>query len=183
MKFRSTAVVDAFGSPGITRRLSISTRVRLGPRPRRSTVAAPVAALEIDEPWPANTCGRELVMSSMRVTPWALMSALPIVVTGAIEVRFGDGIRVPVTTISETSPAAASAVAAAWAAIGKMTTAAAPHRIEVVRRWVRTALIKIIPRRARTGRDLAPAWLAFYAARVIHPHRSWDQLIGPPSRL
>ena len=57
-------------------------------------MAVPVAPLEIDEPWPANTCGRELVMSSTRVTPWALISALPTVVTGAIEVRFGDGIRV-----------------------------------------------------------------------------------------
>ena len=50
-------------------------------------------------------------MSSIRVTPWALISALPTVVTGAIEVRFGDGMRVPVTTISETSPFAVSAAA------------------------------------------------------------------------
>jgi hypothetical protein len=44
------------------------------------------------------------------------------VVTGAIEVRFGDGMRVPVTTISETSPPAASAAAAAaWFAVSPRT--------------------------------------------------------------
>ncbi len=43
------------------------------------------------------------------------MSAALTEVTGATLVRFGVGMRVPVTTISETSPAAASA-AAAWVA-------------------------------------------------------------------
>src|SRR6185437_2906283 len=146
MKFRSAE--GTLGSPGIRRRLSISTRVRDEPRPRRSTVAVPVEAFEIIEPWPANTCGRELVMSSMRVTPWALMSALPTVVTGAMEVRFGDGIRVPVTTTSETSPAEASAAAAAAAAawVADRPRKAAPQIIEEASRrsrvfWIFKVLI------------------------------------------
>ena len=113
MKFRSAATLVEFGSPGISRRLSISTRVRDDPRPRRLTEATPVAPLVIEEPWPANTCGRLFMMSSIRVTPCALMSAFPTVVTGATEVRLGDGMRVPVTTISDTSPLAASAAASA----------------------------------------------------------------------
>ena len=75
-------------------------------------MAVPVWPLVIEDPCVAKNCGRLLVRSSIRVTPWARMSALETVVTGAMEVRFGDGIRVPVTTISETSPAAASAAAA-----------------------------------------------------------------------
>ena len=95
-------------------------------------MAVPDEALEIIEPWPANTCGRELVMSSIRVTPWALISALPTVVTGAMEVRFGDGMRVPVTTISDTSPLVASA-AAADACVAKPRKAA-PQIIEEANR-------------------------------------------------
>src|SRR5258706_3214222 len=127
MKFRSAE--GTAGSPGIRRRLAISTRVRDEPRPRRSTVAVPEEPLEIIEPWPAKTCGRELVMSSIRVTPWALMSALPTVVTGAMDVRFGEGMRVPVTTISETSPLAAAA-AAAEADVAERPRRAAPQIIE-----------------------------------------------------
>ena len=47
MKFRSGAVLTApaAGVPGWRRRPSIRTSVRLAPRPRRSTVAVPVAPL------------------------------------------------------------------------------------------------------------------------------------------
>ena len=137
MKFRSAA--GSTGSPDIRRRLSTSTRVRDEPRPRRLTVAAPVEPLEIEDPWPAKTCGRELVMSSIRVTPCALMSALPIVVTGAIEVRFGEGMRVPVTTISETSPVLAAAAAAAW--VAERPRKAAPQIIEEANRRSRVLWI------------------------------------------
>ena len=126
MKFRSVGV-------GCARRPSISTRVRAEPRSRRLTVAVPFEPLVIEEPWPANTCGRELVMSSIRVTPWALMSEAPTVVMGAMEVRFGDGMRVPVTTISETSPLVASA-AAAKACVADRPRKAAPQIIEEANR-------------------------------------------------
>ena len=114
MKFRSaeTAPIDEVGLPPISRRPSISTRVRDEPRPRRLTVAVPLEPLETLEPWAAKACGRLLTRSSIRVTPWALMSAEVTEVTGATLVRFGVGMRVPVTTISETSPAAAAAAAA-----------------------------------------------------------------------
>src|SRR3954470_12134230 len=121
MKLRSaeTEAIDEVGLPPIRRRPSISTRVRLGPRPRRFTVAVPSEALETLEPCAAKDCGRELIRSSTRLTPWALMSAAVTLVTGATLVRFGVGIRVPVTTISETSApedAAAAAAAEAWVA-------------------------------------------------------------------
>ena len=70
-------------------------------------------------------------MSSIRVTPWALMSALPTVVIGATEVRFGDGIRVPVTTISATSPPVSAAAAAAAPALAR--TASPLSRVVVIR--------------------------------------------------
>src|SRR6185312_5612316 len=160
-KLRSADGTD--GSPGIRRRLSISTRVREEPRPRRSTVAVPVAPLEGIEPWPANTCGSELVMSSIRVTPWALMSALPTVVTGAIEVRFGEGMRVPVTTISETSPAAASAAAAAAAAwVADRPRKAAPQIIEEASRRSRVVWIfKVYSSSGRLGERACPQTKSF----------------------
>src|SRR4051812_1849778 len=116
MKFRSAAIAaaaDELGLPGCSRLPSISTRVREAPRPRRFTVAMPLEPLETLEPCDANDCGRLFIRSSMRVTPWALMSAAVTEVTGATLVRLGVGIRVPVTTISETSPAAGAAAAAA----------------------------------------------------------------------
>src|SRR3954468_10427400 len=122
MKFRSAATgpMAEVGLPACRRRPSISTRVRAEPRPRRLTVAVPLEALETFEPWAANDCGRELIRSSTRLTPWALMSAAETEVTGATLVRFGVGIRVPVTTISETSApedaVAAAAAAEAWVA-------------------------------------------------------------------
>jgi hypothetical protein len=54
------------------------------------------------------------------------------VVTGAMEVRFGDGMRVPVTTISETSPLAASAAAAA-ADVADASTANPLSRVVAIR--------------------------------------------------
>jgi hypothetical protein len=117
MKFRS--VTGLRGSPGTTRRPSTSTRVRVGPRPRRSTVAMPCEPLEMPAPWFAVTCGRLFSRSSVRVTPCSLTSALPTTVIGLALVRLGCGMREPVTTTSETSALAAGAAAvcaAAWVA-------------------------------------------------------------------
>ena len=69
-KFRSgTGVI---GSPGCRRLPSISTRVRAMPRPRRLTVAVPVAPLDSIAPNEAMACWQELTMSSMFWTPCEL---------------------------------------------------------------------------------------------------------------
>src|SRR5437773_2670883 len=88
------------GSPGCRRRQLTRTRVRCEPRPRRLTVAVPVAPLETLEPCAANDCGSELIKSSVRVVPWSLISWLDSTVTGLADVRFGCGMRVPVMTMS-----------------------------------------------------------------------------------
>src|SRR5258708_30415919 len=139
-KFRSaaTAEIDEVGLPPISRRPSISTRVRAEPRPRRLTVAVPLEPLETLEPCAAKDCGRELIRSSIRLTPRALMSAEVTEVTGATLVRFGVGIRVPVTTISETSPDAAAA-AEAW--VADRPRKATPQIIEEANRRSRVEFI------------------------------------------
>src|SRR5262249_25605051 len=93
--------------------------------------------LEMLEPCAANDCGRLLIRSSMRVTPCALMSAALTEVTGATLVRFGVGMRVPVTTTSDTSALAAAGAAAAGAAQARVAASparAAPQIIEEARR-------------------------------------------------
>src|SRR3569833_1764311 len=136
MKFRSaaTGAMEDVGLPAMRRLPSISTRVRLGPRPRRLTVAVPSEALETLEPWAAKDCGRLLIRSSTRVTPWALMSAEVTEVTGVMLVRFGVGMRVPVTTISETSLLAAASAAAAEAWVADRPRKATPQIIEEANR-------------------------------------------------
>ena len=63
------------------------------------------------------------------------MSAAVTEVTGATLVRFGVGIRVPVTTISETSAApVAGAAAAAFAWVADSPSRAAPQIIEEANR-------------------------------------------------
>src|SRR3569833_2864256 len=142
MKFRSGAMPPApmadVGLPGCTRLPSIRTRVRLAPRPRRFTVAVPLELLETVEPWAAKDCGRLFSRSSTRATPWALMSAEVTEVTGATLVRFGVGMRVPVTTISETSLPAAASAAAAEAWVAERPRKATPQIIEEASRRSRT---------------------------------------------
>jgi hypothetical protein len=68
------------------------------------------------------------------------MSAAVTEVTGATLVRFGVGIRVPVTTISETSALAAAAAAAeAW--VAERPRKAAPQIIEEASRRSRVFVI------------------------------------------
>ena len=62
-------VAAAVGSPGCRRLPLISTSVRAVPRPRRLTVAVPVAPLVTFEPCAAKACGSELIRSSVRVVP------------------------------------------------------------------------------------------------------------------
>src|SRR3954454_20706614 len=98
-----TKLMSGYGlrlSPAIRRRALINTRVRLGPRLRRFTVAVPEAPLDRLDPWAANDCGSELMRSSVRLVPWSLTSWLVSTVTGLAEVRFGCGMRVPVMTMS-----------------------------------------------------------------------------------
>jgi hypothetical protein len=66
------------------------------------------------------------------------MSAALTEVTGATEVRFGVGIRLPVTTISETSPDVVSA-AKAW--LADRPRKAAPQIIEEANRRSRVVRI------------------------------------------
>jgi len=68
-------------SPGINRRLLTRTKVRWQPRPRKLTVAAPVAPLAKDEPISPTTCGSWFRMSSMRGVPTCAISAAVTVVT------------------------------------------------------------------------------------------------------
>lgn len=135
-KFRSGAVLLGLpeGVPMCRRRPSISTRVRLARRPRRSTVAVPVAPLEMAEPWEANTCGSWFTRSSVRVMPRIITSWEPTVVTGLTLSRLGDGMRVPVTTTSATS----SAPAAAWATAGPAAVSVRPQIIDDAMRRART---------------------------------------------
>ena len=78
------------------------------------------------DPWEAKDCGKLLIRSSTRITPWALMSAGPMATTGLTLSRFGVGMRVPVTTISATTPSSFSCAKA-----GVLTPAkSAPHNID-----------------------------------------------------
>src|SRR5947207_2764937 len=86
------------GSPAGIRRPLMRTSVRAAPRPRRSTVAAPVAALESMFPWLAKTCGRLLIRFSIDTGCSIAMSAGVMMVIGLVLSRFGDtGRREPVT--------------------------------------------------------------------------------------
>ncbi len=88
------------------------------------------------------------------MTPCALISALPIDVTGLTLVRFGVGMRLPVTTTSATSAGALAAAAAAAAALAWPAMSDAPQIIEDARRRVRTDLmfkVLILQRRPRIG--------------------------------
>src|SRR5258707_15361189 len=80
----ATAVIDEVGLPPIRRRPSISTRVRAEPRPRRLTVAGPLEAVEMVEVCPQKDRGSFWIRSPILTTPWALISAAPTDVTGAM---------------------------------------------------------------------------------------------------
>ncbi len=124
------------GSPGPRRRPSISTRVRASPRPRRLTLAVPVAPLEMLELSPANTCGSWFSRSAVWVVPVSFTSWLPTTVIGLVLVRFGVGIREPVTTSS------LDGVGVVWARAWPPTArAAAPQMTEDAKRRARVDLI------------------------------------------
>src|SRR5437879_5341763 len=136
--------------------------------PRRLTVAVPSEPLDTFEPCAAKDCGRLLSRSSTRVTPWALMAAEVTEVTGATLVRFGVGIRVPVTTISETSDEAGAAASAADACVAERPRKATPQIIEEAIRRSRTLWIfkvYILQRSANDG-GLAPQTIASPGSQV-----------------
>ncbi len=84
------------------------------------------------------------------------MSATPSEVTGATLVRFGVGIRVPVTTTSATSPPAASA---AWAWVAARPSRTAPQIVEeAIRRSRMVWIFKVDSSsgRIRSGRASSP---------------------------
>ena len=99
MKFKSAAGW-LFGSPGTSRRPLISTRVRFGPRPRRSTVAVPVAPLDK----PAALVGEDRRQLVEQVFDAGRTRQLESCVVDdrdrRAEVRFGCGMRVPVMMMS-----------------------------------------------------------------------------------
>src|SRR5258705_11555699 len=84
------------------------------------------------------------------------MSAAVTEVTGATLVRFGVGMRVPVTTISETAAPAAAAGAEAW--VAERPRKAAPQIIEEANRRSRVFMIfKVyILQRSPRKADLPP---------------------------
>jgi len=49
------------------------------------------------DPWAAKACGSWLMMSSTRTLPVEVSASAEIAVTGLIDSRFGDAMRVPVT--------------------------------------------------------------------------------------
>jgi hypothetical protein len=63
------------------------------------TVAVPVEPLEMLPPWSAKTCGRLLSRFSTLLTPSILMSVAVTCVIGLVLVRFGEGMREPVTWV------------------------------------------------------------------------------------
>jgi len=82
---------------GTTRRPSISTTVRLSPRPRRFTVAPPLAPLLVPGPIEGIAPGTILRKSSA-ATGWVrAISSLLTVITGLLVVRPGIEMREPVT--------------------------------------------------------------------------------------
>src|ERR1700733_361063 len=94
--------------------------------PRRLTVAVPVAPFDTVEFWPANTIGKLLRMSSVRVRLVAEMYPASTLVIGLIAVRFGEVRREPVTTISSRPDVSlATAGAICDHATGTMALAAA----------------------------------------------------------
>ena len=160
MKLRSAQMTP--GSPGIRRLPSISTRVRPHPRPRKSTVAVPDAPLEMFDPWPAKACGNWLITSSTRTTPASWIWSEPSTLTGLTLVRFGSGMREPVTTNSVTAvPLSATWVVAvcAKAPPAEMAATATPVIMEVARRRARVvAMVKVWSsvRAWRRAKDQAP---------------------------
>jgi hypothetical protein len=92
-------VIAEVGLPACRRRPSISTTVRAEPRPRRLTVAVPLEPLDS---WSPGGEGLRQGVDQVFDPRHALRLDVgaPIEVTGATLVRFGVGIRVPVTTIS-----------------------------------------------------------------------------------
>src|SRR4051794_26851759 len=121
------------------------------------------------------------------------MSAAVTEVTGATLVRLGVGMRVPVTTISETSLlAAAGAAAAALAWVAERPATAAPHIIDVAKRRVRIVVVLKIKtlhgrraepgatdpqRKVSRGYGMARASYGFETTRVNRPsgiERCWE---------
>src|SRR5215469_181085 len=95
------------------------------------------------------------------------MSAAVTEVTGATEVRFGVGIRVPVTTISETSldagVAAGAAASAAMAWVAERPRMAAPQIIEEASR--RSRVVWIFKVNSSSGRLTATRFPKRFATR------------------
>src|SRR5581483_1925884 len=113
-----------------------STRVRLAPRPRRSTEAMPVCALPLLNCVSlGDTAGRLLSNVSTSTVPWSLNSCWLTVWLGLIASVFGCGIREPVTTTSVSSVGAAAGLATCASAEMDIAASALPRTVVVVRRF------------------------------------------------
>ena len=97
MVLRSTTCVV---SKKIQRRPLTSTRLRLVPRPRRFSVAAPLPGLLENEVVPGITCGSVLITFSTLTVPDSENSSSSTTAIGAAVETLRWAMREPVTTIS-----------------------------------------------------------------------------------
>ncbi len=134
MLFRSTT--PSVLAPTMRRPLT-STRVREGPRPRRSTVAVPVPGLLLDAPNVPTTCGRvSSTCSTSSDADWR-SSSVPTTLTGLLEVRSARGMREPVTVMVSTCTSCASAACAA--SVAAIATLSRRDRLAPQRPSIRTS--------------------------------------------
>ena len=114
MAFRSVRPVLVAGTK---RRPLISTRVRSGARPRRSTVAVPSPPLLTCAPSPGTICGSSFRTSSTLTVPFCLKNSSLTTEIGLGLSRSARRMRDPVTTTSSTGAALADSAAAAVNAV------------------------------------------------------------------
>ena len=92
------------------RRLLTSTRVRLVPRPRRSSrlrPAVPMKRVELPELNEERSDGRSLRLSPRLTSPVSVSSWMPTEVIGTVDSRLGRRMREPVTVMAPPSVAGA----------------------------------------------------------------------------
>src|SRR3954462_14926657 len=159
--------MNVYGEPMPSRRPLTSTRVRFGPRPRRSAVATPPAVVRpgvrLPRSWPRSLvkfCGSWLMMSTMSFLPETTMSWLVTTWTGLGLVAFGLAMREPVT-ITSSWTASFGGLGGCCAIAGAQADAtAALRRVERIVRTggVRTMATPLLNRLAllRFPRALAP---------------------------
>ncbi len=101
-------------------------------------MAVPVAPLEMLELMPANTCGSWFSRSAVWVVPVSFTSSLLTTWMGLELLRFGCGMREPVTT---SSPTVAPGAGALWANACPPATSAAPQIMDDARKRARVDCI------------------------------------------